>query len=100
MKIRLEPDDVVWKYGIPVKPHVIVPMPKGARVIHVAEQHGTLCLWAVISRSAIPREQQERHFFIRGTGQPLDNHVPWRHIATVLCEDGALVWHVFEPEAV
>lgn len=64
-------------------------MPEDADLLHVAEQHGILCLWARV----IPTGQRQvsRRILIRGTGQPI-----WQqpYVGTVLI--GGFVWHVFD----
>ena len=68
-------------------------MPSGAEILSVADQGGTLCLWAAVDASA-PTEK--RMFEIVGTGGYLhpETGTSRRFISTVL--QGSFVWHVFE----
>lgn len=108
----MEPHETIWKFELPLKgitavtyEEVVAVMPRGARVLHVAEQGaadiaglaigGRLCLWALVDPRA---EKCERRFFIRGTGWELRNREPWRYLGTAICAGGFHVWHVFEPE--
>jgi hypothetical protein len=82
----------VWKYTLPVSDIAMQSMPLNAEVIHVAEQHGQLCMWALVRPS---NPQVMRHFRIAGTGHPISNEIQ-RHVGSVLLADGDLVFHVFE----
>lgn len=68
-------------------------MHHGAEVIHVGEQHGQLCIWALIDESA-PR--QHRSFRIAGTGHDVDCTTWNKYLGTVHLAGGALIFHVFE----
>lgn len=81
----------VWKFVI-ADPETPVRMPEGAEVLHVAEQHGQVCLWALVDPAAMP---MDRRFVIVGTGHPLPEH-RGRFIGTVLLAGGGLVFHVWE----
>lgn len=54
-KYILQPDDVCK-----------IEMPKGAKVIHVHEQRGEICLWAEVDPKITIME--EREFFVYPTG--------------------------------
>lgn len=81
----------IWKYELRIADEQILEMPEGAELLHVAEQHGTLNLWARV----IPTGQdiERRVILIRGTGTPIWSQ---RHIGSVLTAGGDLVWHVFD----
>lgn len=80
----------VWKFPLAIDDEQTVYMPEDADLLHVAEQAGTLCLWARV----IPTGQRTvgRVIVIRGTGHPI-----WTqpHVGTVLASNG-FVWHVFD----
>lgn len=85
---------VIWKYPLRIKDVNFVKMPEGAKVLSVAIQNGTLCLWAMVDTSQIIKE---RAFKIIGTGHPINFDDPASElsfIGTVI--DGQFVWHVFE----
>lgn len=81
----------VWKFVIE-DPETTVSMPKGAKVLHVAEQRGDVCIWAEVDPT-MPLEP--RRFVVAGTGQMLPVY-RGRHLGTVLLAGGALVFHVYE----
>ena len=83
----------IWKYELPMQEDVYLQMPEGAEVLSVGEQHGRLCLWALVDDNACT---EGRAFSIRGTGYPADGVETQTHIGTVVTAGGALVWHVFE----
>lgn len=69
-----------------------VIMPAGAQVLHVGEQHGMLCVWAMVRQDATPVNYK---FFVLGTGQSID-HLEFdvKFLGSVQMSTG-LVWHVF-----
>jgi hypothetical protein len=81
----------VWKFEVAAGDVVRVPMPAGARVLHVGTQRPRhLCVWAEVDGLA---GLVERRFLVRGTGHPLPaDRGP--HLGTVI--DGPFVWHVYE----
>ena len=83
---------VVWKYPLFATDVQPVNIPAGGQILHVAEQHGSLALWALVDPSAAT---ESRLIAICGTGQPAP--AAGQHIGTVLLHGGTLVLHVFEP---
>lgn len=80
----------VWKYRLVIDDEQEIEMPKDAELLHVAEQHGRIALWALVIPTGQPTAK--RVIVIRGTGDPF-----WTqpYVGTVLMESG-LVWHVFD----
>jgi hypothetical protein len=81
--------DEVWKFQLPMPDQEPwIEMPKGARLLHVAAQHGVPCVWALVQPQA---DRVRRHVVIYATGQSIDGsptylgtfHIEWT------------VWHVF-----
>lgn len=87
-------NDTVWKFG-PFYPgfYGSHPMPKGAEILHAAEQHGDIQVWALVDAGA---PVKARRFCVVGTGQSLPVGDEWHHIDSVLVNGGFLVWHVFD----
>jgi hypothetical protein len=81
----------VHKYVLPVEDEVTFAPPAGAQLLHVAEQQGDLCLWALVDPSRQPRL---RHLRIAGTGHEIDGSPSY--IGTAHLHGGRLVIHVFE----
>ena len=85
----------IWKFELQIEDMQEVRMPAGSEILSVANQRGTLCLWAMVdvSKKATP---EFRYIEIIGTGLPVasDMGVDRRFIGTVLFDP--LVWHVFE----
>ena len=80
----------IHKYLLPIDDTIAVKMPRAARPMAVAEQDGSLCLWAQVETEDVLTEHL---FVIRGTGHPLrGNEGPY--IGTVVMSYG-LVWHVY-----
>lgn len=74
-----------------------IKMPKGAKVIHVAEVAERFYIWAEVDPFII-EGYEERTFVLYGTGQPI-KHGRETHIGTVLQNNGVFVWHVYERHA-
>lgn len=83
----------IWKFPLePLADVVIVDMPRDARVISCAEQHGTVCVWAAVDSDA-PMER--RGFHVVGTGHPIPERYGAR-VGMVVAADGNLIWHIWE----
>lgn len=82
----------IWKYELEITDEQTVEMPRGAKVLSVANQGGKLCLWAEVD----PSERiVVRHFLVIGTGHQITEDFDLRKfVGTVLMEP--FVWHVFE----
>ena len=83
----------IWKFELPLTG--AVQMPKGTRVLSVANQREKLCLWALVEPNA---EREDRTFTILGTGHRHEGD-PGKHIGTAQFDSGMLVLHVFDPAA-
>lgn len=82
----------IWKFPLPVIDMPVIDMPAGAKVLTVAMQRDTLCVWATVDPN---RSQENRWFCVRGTGHTMTG-AEGDYIGTVMLEQGALVFHVFE----
>lgn len=92
-KFVLTPDNAQ-----PYSDHAVftVKMPRGASVLHVHEQAGEICLWAMCEPEAKP---VARRFVVFPTGGSVlfpigDAAGEVEYLGTA--HAGALVWHVFE----
>ena len=84
----------VWKFPIPFADTFSIDMPAGAKLLHVAEQHRDVCLWALVNPTAT---KEPRYFRIAGTGHPIDtSDQQLQHVGTWLMESGRVVFHLFE----
>lgn len=61
-------DRQIWKFPIDLTTRQAVPMPAGAKILHVAVQRGQLCLWALCNPFVEP---QPRVILVFGTGHPI-----------------------------
>lgn len=68
-------------------------MPIGAEILSVQVQRGNPHMWALVDPEA-PCEV--RTFRILGTGY-IELGAPGQHLGSFQLNDGALVFHVFEP---
>jgi hypothetical protein len=95
MSVRETSTMVIYKYELRVTDVQIISMPKGARVLHVGNQHEHLCVWAVVDPS---QPMIRRGFAVFGTGQlgvPQETD-DVKYIGSVQMRGGALVRHVFD----
>ncbi|MDP3766877.1 MAG: hypothetical protein Q8S13_02575 [Dehalococcoidia bacterium] len=83
----------VYKYEIPMTgDYVEIKLPRGAEILHVAAQHETPYLWALVDPKA-PLVSRRLRF--AGTGHTIAPDVG-RHLGSFFVHDGALVFHIFE----
>lgn len=87
-------NSTVWKYPLCLG-RTGHELPRNAELLHVADQAGTICLWAKGDPSA---EKVLREFVVHGTGH-LFSDIGLSHVGTVLVLGGRFVWHVFEVNA-
>lgn len=68
-----------------------IPVPRGAKVVSVAEQRGVLMAWVELDPFEV--EPNPKKLWVYGTG----HHMPDRleHVGTAHMSNGA-VWHVYE----
>lgn len=87
---------MVYKY--PVSNYLTHEMPKGAKVLHVHEQNGDICLWALVDVPKPPQnpEWERRKFIALATGDKIPDDWTVEYVGTVHMHGGALVFHVFE----
>lgn len=81
----------VYKYEIEAL-DITIQMPAEAQILHVAEQHGTMQLWAQIDPD---RPLYPRRFRTYGTGHDMPDN-PGKFAGTMLVQDGNYVFHVYE----
>lgn len=96
MTLEIKVPQVVWKFQLFIGDMQVLVMPRHAKFLHVAEQHGKIQLWV----QADPEEERcQRVILIHGTGHPNIGELE-QYIGTVFA-NGFLVWHVYAlPEGV
>lgn len=84
----------IYKYPIVLDAsYLVIDVPDGAQFIHVAEQHGRICLWALVDSEAPMIRRQIR---IIGTGLSADDVKIEQHIGSILVLNGTYVLHIFD----
>ena len=86
--------NTIWKYTL--KPECSIEMPEVCTILHVGEQYGEVCMWAMVDTEA---EKETRNFIIVGTGHEI-KHRYIVNLGTVILHNGSLVLHVFEDKKV
>lgn len=79
----------VYKYPMKITGKQTIQMPEDSLTILVAEQNGTLCMWAEVDTES-PLEEKE--FYIYGTGHEI-SHDGAMHLGSAVV--GNFVWHVY-----
>ena len=86
--------NTVWKTTLVDVKQQEIEVPKGAKMLHFAEQDDKFCVWYRCAPS--PSGPYERRLiYIAATGDPIPDE-PWRYIGTTLIRGGTLVFHAFE----
>lgn len=86
----------IWKFPLPILDEPSIEMPRGARILSVGIQSGDAFVWAIVNTAL--RTKELRHFFIFGTGLPIESGVPeGRFLGTI--QQPPFAWHVFEQGA-
>lgn len=84
----------IYKYSLAVVDRQSIYMHVDAQILAVADQYGSLQLWALVDTSLPMRS---RTILIVGTGNPADHIFPeHKHIGSVIMSGGALMWHIFD----
>lgn len=83
---------VIYKYALPQEDEIRLEVPGLFKPLHVAEQNGQLCLWALTDPSTA---SQSRRILIYGTGHRVEPSAEFNYIGTVIMPNG-LVWHVVD----
>lgn len=86
----------VWKFEWPsafFSGVAEINMPRGAEVIHAAEQFGKIQLWARVDPAALI---EPKRFALCLTGAPAPTILDGRFIATLILNGGSFVVHIFE----
>jgi hypothetical protein len=82
----------IYKYPVSAG-RFSVEMPKGARVLSVAMQHGDMQMWALVD----PRSPKERRqFAVFATGVEIFDDYVGHFVGTFLLYGGTLVFHLFD----
>ena len=67
-----------------------IPMPIGAKILHVNMQGRDICMWALVDKEVM---QEYRTFEVVGTGWELDENM--FYVGTCFDSD-SFVWHIME----
>lgn len=88
---------IIFKYDLRTNDRTFLVLPSGAKPLYVDQQNGNIKLW--VEQDQKPNKDEgilARAFLVVPTGVVFDLSGVHRHLGTVLCIDGALVWHVYE----
>lgn len=88
--VKYRPNAAVWKFKLPLEAMSTIQMPVGAKIVHVGEQCGEICMWAEVD---VTSENGPRLFYVVGTGHPMPQGALY-HIGTVQIME--FVWHVYQ----
>lgn len=83
---------VIWKFVLELKDEQQFEMPSGALIVSFQRQNGKMCIWCLVDPS-IP--MVFRTLRIHGTGH--HNILPYeKYVGSVVDEEKASVWHLFD----
>ncbi len=83
----------IYKYLMEITDKPTIELPRGAKLLHIAEQNSALCLWALVDTVAkiVPVS-----FRVVGTGHEFNDTEDFPvFVGTALMMRGSLVFHVF-----
>lgn len=83
----------IFKYPLETVGLQEVEIPEDAQILSVQEQHGFLCLWALVDPD---KTKEKKRIFLAGTGHPISEDIDLKFIGTVQVPQTDLVWHLFE----
>ena len=84
----------VYKYTIgQIADSVTLSLPIGAQPLCVNLQRGIICLWAIVDTEEVQKEDVT--VVCVGTGHPMDDHLDYKYLGTILVANDALVLHYF-----
>lgn len=83
----------IWKFPLRPEEPLVIDMPQGAEVLHVAVQGTQACIWALVDPEA---QVVGRQFRVVGTGRFVPAIAPGKYVGTFMLLEGLLVLHVFD----
>lgn len=92
---------VIWKYPFGDKTAMQMPWPPGSRVVLIAAQNRsdpTPVIWVDHPVEPVRGLHEPQAFDLIGTGYEYRDRLGYEHVGSVVCADGALVWHVFSEQ--
>lgn len=93
------PEEVVWKWEIPLGDTYRLRVPRHTRFLPYTEvtADGVVSIWGIVHEGPQSSDAVIRRFHMRGTGQRFDSMVGAGYLATatVDTEGGQYVLHVF-----
>jgi hypothetical protein len=92
MSRRIRRMRAIYKYQLEVKDEQRVRMHSKAQLLHVAVQHGKVCLWTLVN---LDLPLTDRQIFISGTGHPIQAPYGTKYVGTFMLLEGNFVGHVF-----
>jgi hypothetical protein len=81
----------IWKYRLEIIDKQTITMQAGAKILSVANQDGTICLWSLVDPS---QSTSKRTFEVMATGGPMPDEGTREFLGTL--QIYSLVLHVFE----
>lgn len=96
--IAHSPEEVIWKWSLPVSDTYRLGVPKGTRFLPYAEidVEGNVSIWGIVHTAQI-ENTMVRRFHMRGTGMAFNQMVGAGYLATATVETpgGQYVLHLF-----
>jgi len=80
----------IYKYVLQIEDEQYINTYEGHKILLIAEQAGTLCLWAEVDTEHLPEALK---ILIIGTGHVINPALTIDHLGSAVV--GAFVWHVY-----
>ncbi len=88
---------IILKYDLYTDDMTKLVLPSGAKPLYVNQQNDNIKLWVEVDEKPAAEEGIiARSFYVVPTGASFKLSGVHRYLGTVLCLEGALVWHVYE----
>ena len=84
----------IWKYRLEISGEQTLQMPRGAQILSVQAQGGTIVLYALVDPA---KAKEDRAVNVVGTGFDITDRISAdkRYLGTVPTDGGKFMWHVF-----
>jgi hypothetical protein len=83
----------IYKYILQITDHQTLTLPKGSKILSVAEQHDNIVLYALVD--TVTGDVENVPIIIRGTGHTANYVEGCAFLGTVKLSGGRLMFHVF-----
>jgi hypothetical protein len=93
---KMQMAKTIWRYPVEVIDEQVVTVPAGAKILTIATQGETPCLWVELTLPGkVWDDGEHRTIRIFGTGHPMPDD-PGVYIGSFMLKGGVLVFHAYD----